>query len=126
MSGKEVDDRKFGKGAVSAADGMLYCLEEGSGTGCPGRGFTGRLAGTWTLETSPIEEAEPAGTYLDSPGDCEWKTLSPGPGISLLLRHIREKQLVAEYRNIRTQLFPRPVFHVAKPWLINAFGRDAT
>jgi outer membrane protein assembly factor BamB len=33
MSGKEVwSDRKFGKGAVTAADGMLYCLEEGSGT----------------------------------------------------------------------------------------------
>jgi hypothetical protein len=32
-SGEQVwNDRKFGKGAVGFADGMLYCLEEGSGT----------------------------------------------------------------------------------------------
>ncbi len=33
LTGKEIwSDRKFGKGAVTAADGMLYCLEERSGT----------------------------------------------------------------------------------------------
>jgi len=33
MTGQEVwSERKFGKGAITSADGMLYCLEEGSGT----------------------------------------------------------------------------------------------
>jgi outer membrane protein assembly factor BamB len=32
-TGEQVwNDRKFGKGAIGYADGMLYCLEEGSGT----------------------------------------------------------------------------------------------
>ena len=81
------EKKALGKGAIACADGMLYCVDEGSGEvvliEASPKGWNEKAGSNWILSQSTVAHVEKSGPT----NDCQWQVVFARPRNRLLFRH---------------------------------------